>query len=138
MDLRANITHLTPVARGLVGAYVVSGVIHLVKPKVFEGIVPKQLPRRRELVYVSGVAELACAAGMLTPRTREVAGAASAALLVAVFPANVEMARQAHSRITRRGSTPQREVQRALSVARLPLQWPLIRSSVAIARGGRG
>lgn len=134
MGLSANISDLTPVARGLVGAYGVSGVIHLVKPQVFEGIVPKRLPRRRELVYASGVAELACAAGMLTPRTRGIAGAASAALLVAVWPANVEMALQAHSRTRRRGSTPQREVQRALAVARLPLQWPLIRSSLALAR----
>ena len=52
---------------------------------------PRVLPDHRALVYVSGVAELLCAAGLLVPATRRPAGYASAALLVAVFPANVQM-----------------------------------------------
>ena len=43
------------------------GVLHFVRPRPFERIVPKPLPRKRELVYASGVAELACAAGLLHP-----------------------------------------------------------------------
>lgn len=121
--------------RGLVGAYVVSGVTHLVRPQVFEGMVPPQLPRARDLVYASGVAELACAAGLLDARTRRAAGAASVALLVAVLPGNVEMARQAHVRVGRRGSTPKREAVRAGTFARVPLQWPLIKASYDVARG---
>ena len=46
----------------------------------------------REIVLVSGVAELVCAAGLVHPRTRNAAGWASAALLLAVWPGNFQMA----------------------------------------------
>ena len=45
--------------------FAVSGVIHLVRPEVFERIVPRFLPRHRELVLASGVAELVCAAAVI-------------------------------------------------------------------------
>ena len=46
-------------AKAVTGAFVVSGVIHLVKPEVFEPLVPEQLPgTRRQWVLWSGVAEL--------------------------------------------------------------------------------
>lgn len=112
---------------GLAGLFAVSGTVHLVRPQVFEPIVPRALPARRELVYASGVAELLCAAGLLVPRTRTLAGWASAALLVAVFPANVAMARQ----IRRRGSAPLT----AAAVLRLPLQVPMIRTALKATRG---
>ena len=38
---------------------------------------PSFVPAHREVIYGSGVAELLCAAGMLHPRTRRVAGYAS-------------------------------------------------------------
>ena len=79
-------------AVALAALFLVSGTLHLVRPRIFEAIVPKQLPAHRALVYASGAAELACAATMFVPRTRRAAGIASAALLVAVFPANVHMA----------------------------------------------
>lgn len=73
------------------------------------------------------MAELVCASGMVTPRTSRYAAWASAALLVAVFPANVQMAVDAHRVIRQSGSTPTRQVVRAAAIARLPLQAPLIR-----------
>ncbi|HEX5396306.1 MAG TPA: DoxX family protein [Candidatus Limnocylindria bacterium] len=108
-------------------AFLTSGVVHLVRPQVFEPIVPPKLPHRRGLVYASGLAELACGAGLLAPYTRRYAGLASAALLVAVFPANVQMAVDAHRAIDRRGSTPARQAMRVGTIVRLPLQTPLIR-----------
>lgn len=113
--------------RIVTGAFLVSGVIHMVRPQVFEPAVPRSLPNKRELVYASGVAELACAAGLLAPRTRRYAGPASAALLLAVLPANIQMAVDAHRRIVRRGSTGKRQAIRAATFARVPLQLPLIR-----------
>jgi uncharacterized membrane protein len=71
---------LTKDITALAALFATSGVTHFIKPQHFEGIVPKLLPRKRELVYISGVAELACAAGLLHPRTRKAAGLASAAL----------------------------------------------------------
>ena len=45
--------------KALAALLAVAGVGHFVKPEPFESIVPKPLPRKRELVYASGVAEVA-------------------------------------------------------------------------------
>jgi len=111
---------------GLAVLFGVLGTLHFVKPEPFEGMVPRALPRKKELVYASGAAELACAAGLLHPRTRRVAGLVSAGLLVAVFPANVQMAAD----LQRKGSRPAQ----AIAWARLPLQLPLIRWALKAAR----
>ena len=78
---------------------------------------PRYLPAHRELVYASGVAELAGGAGVLHPRTRRRAGWWLIATLLAIFPANVEMAVNA-DRFTR--------FPEPLLWARLPLQGALI------------
>ena len=41
--------------------FLASGLVHLVRPSVFEPLIPPELPAATELVYVSGVAELVCA-----------------------------------------------------------------------------
>lgn len=120
---------LTRDLKGLAALFVTSGTLHLVRPEVFEPIMPRRLPAHRALVHASGVAEIACAAGLLHPRTRRLAGWASAALLVAVFPANVQMALDASRRAQRTG---RRGVQVA-TVARLPLQVPLVRTALRAA-----
>lgn len=109
--------------------FAVSGAVHLVRPQIFEPIIPTPLRRwAGPLVLVSGLAELGCAAGLMHPRTRRAAGAVSAALLVAVWPANLQMsldlARRARSRRDA-GSV----AALAVSLARLPLQVPLIRAA---------
>ena len=112
--------------------FLTSGTTHLVRPQTFEGIVPHVLPRKRVLVYVSGVAEIGCALGLLHPRTRKAAGLASAALLVGVFPANVQMTADHAKRAQRRGDTGSKAFF-AGTVARLPLQLPLIRTALRAA-----
>lgn len=72
--------------------YVGAGVLHFVSPDTYERVVPPQFPRPRELVYVSGVAEVALGFGVLFERTRKVSAWGLIGLLVAVFPANVYMA----------------------------------------------
>jgi uncharacterized membrane protein len=69
-----------------------AGVMHFLKPRWYERIMPPYIPAHRELVYASGVAEIAGAVGTMHPRTRRPAGAFLIATLVAVFPANVHMA----------------------------------------------
>nr|WP_122263522.1 DoxX family protein [Ornithinimicrobium cerasi] len=122
---------------GLAAAFLASGTLHLVRPELFEPIVPRFLPAPRELVLASGVAELVCGAGLLHPRTRPVAGAASAALLVAVFPANVQMS-LSHGRRAARTRQPAHGLAFAATVARLPLQWPLVRVALRAARAQDG
>ncbi|MBZ5734376.1 DoxX family protein [Nocardioides sp. TRM66260-LWL] len=112
---------LSRTARGVAVAFTVSGVVHLVRPQTFAPAMPSWVPAHREVILASGVAELACAAGLASPRTRGVAGKASALLLLAVFPGNVQMALDAQ----KGRNTPWK----VGTLARLPLQWPMIRAT---------
>lgn len=124
---------LTKDVAGLATMFVTSGVTHLVRPQVFEPLIPTPLQGyRRPLVLVSGAAEIACAAGLLYPPTRKVAGLASAALLLAVLPGNVQMTVDHGRRAGRRKDLGSRALF-AGTVARLPLQWPLIRTALRAA-----
>ena len=115
-------------AKVVVGAFLASGTVHMVRPETFEPLMPEAVPAHREVIYASGVAELLCAAGLLHPRTRRLAGWASAALLVGVFPGNLKMAADA---LKTRNQTF-----KAVALARLPLQIPLIRAALKVAREG--
>ena len=100
--------------------FVLAGALHFAMPKPYEAMMPPYLPAHRELVYASGVAEIAGGVGLMHPRTRAWAGWWLIATLVAVFPANLNMALNpdGYSRLVPGG-------QRAL-IARLPLQAALI------------
>lgn len=50
------------------------------------------MPRHRELVYASGIAEIAGGLATMFPRTRRAGSLWSIATLIAVFPANLHMA----------------------------------------------
>jgi uncharacterized membrane protein len=112
----------------LAGLLGLAGVMHFVAPRSFASIVPPELPAPYTLVYVSGVAEMVCAAGLVVPRTRAVSGWATAALFLMVFPANVQMALDSGGRSTG---------YQAGAWARLPLQVPLIWWAVSVARSAR-
>ena len=72
--------------------FTLAGVLHFVRPHWYEAIMPDYLPAHRELVYASGVAEIAGGLGTLHPKTRRAGSWLSIATLLAVFPANVDMA----------------------------------------------
>ena len=118
---------------GLAGLFLTSGTLHMVRPEVFEAIVPRPMKGyQRKLVHASGVAEIGCGLGLLHPRTRSAAGLASAALLVAVLPANIQMSLD-HGARARRKATPGARAAFAGTLARLPLQWPMIRTALRAA-----
>jgi len=78
----------------LMGAtYVVAGVAHFLAPKRFAAAIPPSFPRPVALVYLSGIAEILLGIGVSLRRTRRPSAWGVAALLVAVFPANVHLAR---------------------------------------------
>jgi uncharacterized membrane protein len=77
---------------GMAGLMAGSGTLHLVAPGFYRRVVPRVLGHVDAVVAVSGVCELACAVLLLVPATRRLGALATAALLVAVFPANVQMA----------------------------------------------
>ena len=94
-----------------------AGLMHFVKPRAYEAIVPDALPGHREIVAVSGVAEIAGGLAVLPARSARWGGWWLIALLVAVFPANVNMAVNA---------TRFRAVPEALLWLRLPVQALLV------------
>lgn len=67
--------------------------MHLLKPGLYRPIMPKALPAHDALILMSGLAEMAGGVGVLIPRTRRAAGLGLILLLIAVFPANIEMLR---------------------------------------------
>jgi uncharacterized membrane protein len=83
---------MTRSQRLLAGFFAFAGGMHFVIPRNYESIVPPSLPRAREAVIVSGVAEIVGAAAVLPPGTRRFARWWLLGLLLAVFPANVHMA----------------------------------------------
>jgi uncharacterized membrane protein len=95
-------------------AFIGAGVNHFAMPRAYARIVPPGMKSRAQsLVAVSGAAEVAGGLGVLLPWTRRAAGLSLIALLAAVFPANLYMAR-----------TPEhfRKIPRWALYARLPLQ----------------
>jgi uncharacterized membrane protein len=93
----------------------------MVAPRVFESMMPRAIPARfhRALIYASGGVELVCAVG-LARRTRW-ASPLSTAVLIGVFPANLQMALDAGS-----GRNPGISDTAALTWGRLPLQAAMI------------
>ncbi|MBL8619966.1 MAG: DoxX family membrane protein [Myxococcales bacterium] len=71
---------------------VLAGANHFVSPDSYVAMMPAALPAHLALVYVSGVAEIAGGLGLILPRTRRAAAWGLVLLLLAVFPANVNMA----------------------------------------------
>jgi uncharacterized membrane protein len=69
-----------------------AGIKHFTDADTFVVMVPSWLPQPLWLVWISGVAELACGVGILLPAVRRAAGFGLIALYLAVFPANVNMA----------------------------------------------
>jgi uncharacterized membrane protein len=75
--------------------FVLAGVMHFVKTRWYERIMPPYLPSHRELVYASGLAEIAGGLLTINPSTRRAGSALSIATLLAIFPANLHMAIEA-------------------------------------------
>lgn len=100
----------------VIAAFAASGTVHLVHPRTFTRMVPTFLPAKTALVYLSGVAELGCAAALI--RRHRWAGVAAAVLLLVIWPANLQAAIDAQG-----GSDTARKIELWV---RLPLQLPLI------------
>lgn len=116
---------LTGRARMLAAALGGSGLAHLIRPKAYEWLVPPELGHARAWVTWSGVAEMGTAALMAAPATRRAGGWAAAALLAAFVPAHLHTLRV----------VPRRPLPMTVAAVRLPLQWPLVRIALGVARG---
>jgi uncharacterized membrane protein len=111
-------------------AFVLSGSAHIVRPQLFESMMPRAIPLRhhRMLITLSGVLEIIL--GIALFRRWRWAGRPSAALLLAVFPANLQIALDAGS-----GRNEGLLDSRAAAWGRLPLQAPLIWAALQVNAG---
>ncbi|MFN2316741.1 MAG: hypothetical protein ABR551_00390 [Gemmatimonadales bacterium] len=73
------------------GFFILAGAMHFVTPGFYLAMMPPWLPRPEMLVAASGVAEIAGGLGVLAARWRRPAGLGLLLLLLAVFPANIQM-----------------------------------------------
>lgn len=111
---------MTRSQRLLAGFFTFAGVMHFVRPRAYEAIMPPQIPRHREAVVISGVAEIAGGLAVIPRRTRGFARWWLLGLLAAVFPANVYMAISPDA-VTERG-VPADRIPAWMLWGRLPLQ----------------
>ena len=73
--------------------FVLAGAMHFIRPRLYRQIVPPYLPAPDAIVYVSGLAEAAGGVGLMVAPWRARARWWLVATLVAIFPANLHMAR---------------------------------------------
>jgi uncharacterized membrane protein len=102
----------------LAALFVGMGVLHFVVTDVFVSVMPAYVPYHREMVWLSGLFEIGLGLAVLPERTRPWAGLGLVLLLIAVFPANVNMALH--------DVPPESPPPRWLMWGRLPLQALLI------------
>lgn len=117
--------------------YIIAGIFHFIRPAYYLPIMPRYLPYHLELIYLSGVVEIVCGILLLFEQTRVLGAWLTIALLIAVCkferpigaehsvnfipfaadPANIQMAQDFWA---------QKQAQKYLALARLPLQFVLI------------
>jgi uncharacterized membrane protein len=97
--------------------FLVAGALHFLITPVYVGIMPSYLPAPVLLVQISGVAEMLGGIGLLVPAANPAAAWGLILLLLAVMPANLNMALH---------PSHWPAIPRWLLWARLPLQLPLI------------
>jgi uncharacterized membrane protein len=102
-----------------------AGALHLVRPRIYDWLVPPELGNARAWVLASGVAELGTAALLAAPATRRAGGWAAAGLFAAFVPAHLHTFR----------AVPKEPVPLTVATVRLPLQVPLIGAALRVARG---
>jgi uncharacterized membrane protein len=80
----------------LAAFFIVAGLNHFRVPDLYVAMIPEWMPWPRALNIVAGACEILGGVGVLVPRLRAAAGWGLAALLVAVFPANLHVALMGH------------------------------------------
>lgn len=97
--------------------YVAAGINHFVNTKMYVNIMPSYIPWHLQLVYISGICEILFGLLLIPFATRRVAAWLIIALLIAVFPANIQMAV---------ASWNDNQLQHWATIFRLPLQFVLM------------
>jgi uncharacterized membrane protein len=97
--------------------YVLAGINHFLHPKMYLKIVPVWIPAPLAFVYFTGILEIFFALLLIWPSTRIAGAWLIVALLIVIFPANIQMALDYRQ---------QENPNFWIAILRLPLQIPLI------------
>jgi uncharacterized membrane protein len=71
--------------------FILGGIAHFTKTGFYLAMMPNYLPFHLELVYISGVIEFILGITLLIPKLSRFAGTGLVLVLLAVFPANLNM-----------------------------------------------
>ena len=96
---------------------ILAGINHFAIPNFYLQIMPPYLPFTMALIYLSGLAEIVCGALFIPKQTRRIGAWLTILLLIAVFPANVQMVFNEYEK----GG-----LMFCASIARLPVQFLMI------------
>ncbi|MGL4306924.1 MAG: DoxX family protein [Mycobacteriaceae bacterium] len=125
----SSIKFLHPPALRLAALTLTAGVLHFIRPEFFDKLIPPELPGKpRPWTYGSGAVELAVGSLLLLPRTRSLGGLLAAWLFIAVLPGNLHMVRLWWKKPL---------AYKALAIARVPLQIPLVTEARKVYRSAR-
>ena len=91
MSRRARPARVSVSSIVLAALFAFAGTMHFVIPAAYGRIMPAWVPFPREMVLLSGACEIAGGIGLLVPQVRRWAGMGLIALLLAVWPANLQM-----------------------------------------------
>jgi len=72
--------------------FLLVGLVHLTRSDLFVPVMPHAIPYPTAVILLTGLAEIAGAAGLFLPRTRALAGIMLALYAVCVYPVNVNHA----------------------------------------------
>ena len=99
--------------------YVLVGIKHFTNPDFFIHIVPNYINLKREVVYISGFAEIILGLLLIFKKTRKFASFGLIFLLISVFPANIYLY---ESEIAQKSLS----ISKNQALIRMPFQIPLI------------
>ena len=74
---------------GFTAAFIASGIAHFLTPKLFVALIPRGVPGRPFLVYLSGLVELILAVGLWQTRWRKLAAQGTLGLMLLFLPLHV-------------------------------------------------
>ena len=116
------------ILRLLYGAgFLAAGILHFTRTAGFQTIIPRQIPFKKEIVWITGVMEILFGGLLLINKGVNFVARLLPSFLTAVFPANLYMAAK---NVPLNG----KQLPKPLLWGRLPLQWALIKVAKKLER----
>lgn len=97
--------------------YIIAGIMHFVRPKMYKRMLPAYLPGHKQLVIISGIAEIVIGIALCFSITKNLAVYAIIAMLIFFLPAHF------HMLFNKKASMG---IAKWVLVARIPLQFLLV------------